>query len=55
MTPYTKPVKICFVVLKAYPLFNPDVKSNFGGAEVDSYLLATELAKDKNFEVSFID
>ncbi len=54
MTPYTKPVKICFVVLKAYPLFNPDVKSNFGGAEVDSYLLATELAKDKNFEVSFI-
>jgi len=54
MTRYNKPVKICFVVLKAYPLFNPDVKSNFGGAEVDSYLLATELAKDKNFEVSFI-
>ncbi len=48
------PIKICFVVLKAYPLFNPDAQGNFGGAEVDSYLLATELAKDDNFAVSFI-
>jgi glycosyltransferase involved in cell wall biosynthesis len=39
---------------KAYPLFNVQVKAVFGGAEVDLYLLATELAKDKGFAVSFI-
>jgi len=46
--------KVCFIAPKAYPLFNPDVKKVFGGAEVDLYFLATELAKDENFEVSFI-
>jgi glycosyltransferase involved in cell wall biosynthesis len=49
-----KPVRVCFVMLKAYPLFNPEVKAVFGGAEVDFYNLATELARDSNFEVSFI-
>ncbi len=48
------PLKVCFVSPKAYPLFNSTVKSVFGGAEVDLYLLATELAKDKDFEVSCI-
>jgi glycosyltransferase involved in cell wall biosynthesis len=47
-------IRVCFIAPKAYPLFNPDVKEVFGGAEVDLYYLATELAKDKNFEVSFI-
>jgi len=47
-------VKVCFVAPKAYPLFEPAVKEVFGGAEVDLYYLATELAKDDNFEVSFI-
>jgi glycosyltransferase involved in cell wall biosynthesis len=47
-------IKICFIAPKAYPFFDPDVKEVFGGAEVDLYFLATELAKDKNFEVSFI-
>ena len=50
-------IKICFVAPKAYPLFNPDaknVKNPFGGSEVDLYLLAAELAKDENFEISFI-
>ncbi len=46
--------KVCFIAPKAYPLFNPDVKKVFGGAEVDLYFLATELAKDQNFDVSFI-
>jgi len=50
----TKPIKICFIAPKAYPLFNLDVKKVFGGAEVDLYFLATELAKDENFAVSFI-
>ena len=49
-----KPIRVCFVVPKIYPLFNSDVKSVFGGAEVDCYLLATELAKDKDFAVSCI-
>jgi glycosyltransferase involved in cell wall biosynthesis len=46
--------KVCFVCPKAYPLFNPAVDSVFGGAEVDLYLLATELAKDDQFDVSCI-
>lgn len=49
-----KKIKVCFVAPKAYPLFNPDVEGVFGGAEVDLYFLATELAKDTNFEVSFV-
>ena len=49
-----KPVKVCFVSPKAYPLFNPDCKGVFGGAEVDLYLLGTELAKDQNFRVTCI-
>lgn len=48
------PIKICFISPKAYPLFNADVKEVFGGAEVDLYFLSRELAKDKDFEVSFI-
>ena len=47
-------IKICFIAPKAYPLFDPDVKGVFGGAEVDLYFLATELAKDKDFDVSVI-
>jgi glycosyltransferase involved in cell wall biosynthesis len=39
---------------KAFPLFNPDARDVFGGAEVDLYYLSTELAKDKDFDVSFI-
>ena len=49
-----KAIRICFVSPKSYPLFNPAVKAVFGGAEVDLYLLGTELAKDKNFNISFI-
>ena len=47
-------IKICFVCPKAYPLFDPQVKKVFGGAELDLYLLACELAKDADYEVSFI-
>jgi glycosyltransferase involved in cell wall biosynthesis len=35
-------------------LFNPDIHATFGGAEVDLYLLATELAKDSRFSISFV-
>lgn len=47
-------MKICFISPKAYPLFNPDVKSIFGGAEVQLYLLAKELAKNKALDVHFM-
>jgi len=47
-------IRVCFIAPKAYPLFNPGVEGVFGGAEVDLYYLATELAKDESFEVSFI-
>ncbi|HUW20445.1 MAG TPA: glycosyltransferase family 4 protein [Sedimentisphaerales bacterium] len=50
----SKPVKVCCVAPKAYPIFNPQVGDYFGGAEVDLYYLAIELAKDKDFQVSFI-
>ena len=49
-----QPIRVCFIILRAYTLFNPDVKDVIGGAEVDLYLLATELAKDKKFEVRFV-
>jgi glycosyltransferase involved in cell wall biosynthesis len=49
-----KSVRVCFVMLKAYPVFNREVKEIFGGAEVDFYYLATELAKDKDYDVSCI-
>jgi glycosyltransferase involved in cell wall biosynthesis len=49
-----QPIRVCFIAPKAYPLLNPSVKAVFGGAEVDLYFLATELAKDRNFAVTCI-
>ena len=47
-------INVCFIAPKAYPIFNPAVEKVFGGAEVDLYLLATELGKDPAYQVSFI-
>jgi glycosyltransferase involved in cell wall biosynthesis len=47
-------IKVCFVSPKAYPLFDTDANGVIGGAEVDLYLLATELAKDPDYNVSCI-
>jgi len=49
-----QPIRVCFIMLKAYPLFNQEIESLFGGAEVDFYNLSTELAKDPNYRISFI-
>ncbi len=49
-----KKIEVCFIVPKAYPIFNPDKGNYFGGAEVDLYYLATGIARDSNFEASFI-
>ena len=54
MTGKSAPITICFIAPKAYPLFNPEAEGVFGGAEVDLYYLATELARDGRFDVSFI-
>lgn len=48
------PIQVCFIAPKAYPIFNPQIQSAFGGAEVDLYYISTELAKDSNYQVSFI-
>jgi hypothetical protein len=48
------PIRVCFVNFYAYPLFNPAAEPSFGGAEVQLYVMATELAKDADFAVSFL-
>lgn len=47
-------MKICFISLKAYPLFNPKIKTTIGGAEVQLHMLATELARRKELDIHFI-
>jgi glycosyltransferase involved in cell wall biosynthesis len=49
-----KKIKVCFVSPFAYPLFNSEADLKFGGAEVQMYLLANELAKDEDFDVNFV-
>ncbi len=47
-------MKVCFILSKAYPLFNKKNSSTFGGSELQLYLLAKEISKDENFSVSFL-
>jgi glycosyltransferase involved in cell wall biosynthesis len=47
-------IKVCFVMPKGYCLFDSSVGQVFGGSEVDLYFIATELAKDDDFEVIFV-
>lgn len=48
------PVKVCFVAPAAYPLLRAAPGRSHGGAEVDAWMIATELAADERFEVSMI-
>lgn len=48
------PLRVCFVNFFAYPLFNPETGNAFGGAELQLYTMATELARDPGFAVSFL-
>ncbi len=50
----TKPIAVCFVAPKTYPLLNRSIEGVFGGAEVDLVLLGTALAEDGGFCVSFV-
>jgi hypothetical protein len=48
--------KVCFVIPRAYYLFNPHAKNaedKAGGAQKQTFLLSTELAKDPDFDVHF--
>ncbi len=50
------PITISFYMHKAYPLFLEDssaFESEVGGAEMDFYVIATELAKNKDFSITF--
>ncbi|MCF6240448.1 MAG: glycosyltransferase family 4 protein [Bacteroidales bacterium] len=49
-----KKIHICFFSPASYPFFYSDSQAIHGGAEFQMYLLATELAKNKNFSISFI-
>jgi glycosyltransferase involved in cell wall biosynthesis len=47
-------MKVCFISRSAYPLFNSNCKVIFGGAEVDIFTIASELAKDPKYQVSVL-
>lgn len=47
-------MKICFLSLQAYPLFNSKCKATFGGSEVQVSNYAKELAKKTNYDVSIM-
>lgn len=47
-------MKICFIDWFAYGLFKPESKIVFGGAQIQLYLMAQELAKTNGFEVDFL-
>jgi len=45
---------VCFIDFFAYSLFNSKSNIVFGGAQIQLYLLAKELAKDKKLNISFL-
>jgi glycosyltransferase involved in cell wall biosynthesis len=47
-------MKICFVALGAYPLFDPSVRGPTGGMEFQSWTFARALAKRGTADVSFL-
>ncbi len=47
-------IKICFISLYGYPLFNAHATGRIGGAEVQLYYMARGLAADKRFEAHFL-
>ena len=48
-------VTLCFIAFDAYPLFNTEITDfTYTGADIQLYLLANELSKDKNFDISFV-
>jgi len=46
--------RLCILNIDGYPLYNPECKSSFGGAEVQCFLLAQGLAETAKFDVHVI-
>lgn len=49
-----RPIKVCFVSLYSYSLFNTHSKLVFGGSEVRAALFGKEIAKNPRFDISFV-
>jgi glycosyltransferase involved in cell wall biosynthesis len=49
-----KKKKICFIQSFSYTFFNPEYKTGHGGSERQMYFLAKEIAKDSNYDVTFL-
>ena len=47
-------MKICFVLLHAYPVVEPNAPGLFGGSETRAVTLAQGLAKYTDHEISFV-
>lgn len=49
-----RPQRVCFVSQAAYGLFDPGCTAPFGGAELQMFVIAKELAKDPSLDVHFL-
>ena len=49
-----KKIKVCFFSLASYPFFTKAESSTFGGAELQMFLLANQVSKNKDFEITFL-
>lgn len=48
----TRPLRICLVAFNAYPAVNPSVGGQVGGTETRAWLLARQLARQSDLDVS---
>jgi len=49
-----KQLGICFIMFRAYPVFNTETNQAFGGSELELYNLAVWFARFEQFKVDFI-
>lgn len=47
-------MRVCFISYHAYPLFDPQTRGLFGGAETHAWLLARGLSRLPEFDVHFV-
>lgn len=47
-------MKICLISPKSYPVLNPNIKSIFGGAEIQIINISKELSTNKNIDVHLL-
>ncbi|QDU38728.1 Glycosyl transferases group 1 [Maioricimonas rarisocia] len=49
-----EPIRVCFVVLNAFPAINPEVPGAIGGIETRAWMLARTLARRPDIDVQFV-